>query len=54
MGHPEIYLNLQHPCGCAVRFGKYTPMRSKDKKVHILINGEHVLSHAISTAIALV
>eukprot|EP00879_Flechtneria_rotunda_P013846 GHRR01014462.1.p1 GENE.GHRR01014462.1~~GHRR01014462.1.p1 ORF type:complete len:1371 (+),score=557.88 GHRR01014462.1:43-4155(+) len=23
-----------------VRFGKYTPMRSKDKKVHILINGE--------------
>jgi hypothetical protein len=23
----------------AVRFGKYAPMRSKDKKVHILVNG---------------
>jgi len=26
---------------CAVRFGKYTPMRSKDKKVQICINGEN-------------
>jgi hypothetical protein len=28
----------------AVRFGKYTPMRSKDKRVQILINGELSMS----------
>lgn len=28
-------------CVCAaVRFGKYTPMRSKDKKVQIFVNGK--------------
>jgi hypothetical protein len=27
-------------CAAAVRFGKYTPMRSKDKKVQIFVNGK--------------
>jgi hypothetical protein len=35
-----LSLLLPAACAAAVRFGKYTPMRSKDKKVQIFVNGK--------------
>lgn len=40
-------LHCLHVC-LAVRFGKYTPMRSKDKKVQIFVNGEQL--HGVQQA----